>query len=145
MPLPRCPAGAVEINRGVRPPEYATPHPALSCTPAGCRPPLSLSVFSPPPSPAPLRGAGERRYTLTNQGLHPRLSASRPCGACPLLLLRLCSGQALRKGGPAFQTAPCPSGDSQSSSSTVSGGASCSGVEKGLSRNLFASSRGYLG
>ena len=109
MPLPRCPAGAVEINRGVRPPEYATPHPALSCTPAGCRPPLSLSVFSPPPSPAPLRGAGERRYTLTNQGLHPRLSASRPCGACPLLLLRLCSGQALHeRGDRLFRQPPAP-------------------------------------
>src|SRR3989442_15633718 len=44
---------------------------------------VAHSVFSPPPSPAPLRGAGERRNTLTSRGLHPRLSASRPCGACP--------------------------------------------------------------
>ena len=84
MPLPRSLERAVEINRG--------------CDPRSTRP---LTLLS----PAPLRGAGERRYTLTSRGLHPWLSTSRPSGACLLFLLRLCSGQALRKGGQAFQTA----------------------------------------
>src|SRR5436309_9472970 len=63
---------------------------------------LRALASAPPPSPAPLWGAGERRDTLTSRGLHPRLSASRPSGACPFFLLRLCSGQALRKGGTGF-------------------------------------------
>src|SRR5437870_4362457 len=46
---------------------------------------------------------------LALMGFHPRLSASRPCGACPLFLLRLCSGQALHeRGDRLFRQPPAP-------------------------------------
>ena len=83
MPLPRSPEGAVEINRGCDP---RSTRPLTRLFPAprwGAGHPSRLAS-SPPPSPAPLRGAGERRYTLISRGFHPRLSASRPSGACPL-------------------------------------------------------------
>jgi|SRR6266446_1419210 len=83
MPLPRSPAGASEINRGCHPPEYATPHPALSCTPAGCRPSLSLSVFSPRlllrPSGAQRKGG---RRSLAG-GYTPGYQPHAPPGGVP--------------------------------------------------------------
>ena len=87
MPLPRSPEGAVEINRGCDP---RSTRPLTRLFPAprrGAGHPSRLAS-SPPPSPAPLRGAGERKDTLPSRGLHPWLLASRPSGACPLFPLR---------------------------------------------------------
>src|SRR5437667_733399 len=104
MSVPQSPAGAAEINRGCNP-RSTRALTLLSPAPRRGAGHPSRLASSPPPSPAPLRGAGERRNTLTSRGLYPRLSASRPCGACRLFLLRLCSGQAVREEGQAFQTA----------------------------------------
>ena len=62
MSLPRSPKGVLEINRGCDPRSTRPPYPALSRTPAGCRPSLSLSVFFPAFSRAPAGRRGEEEY-----------------------------------------------------------------------------------